>query len=88
MTPATLAVEGGNIRRKIHSKFGLEVSKLTLLLGLFYMPQICDIGKDGFNFPSEGRSAEDFFFLKNSTVSAGFEPSNLGTKGQHATSRL
>ena len=39
-------------------------------------------------FPSEGRSAEDFFFaLKNPTASAGCEPANLGTKGQHATSR-
>ena len=39
-------------------------------------------------FPSEGKRAEDFFFaLKNPTASAGFEPANLGTKGQHATSR-
>ena len=40
-----------------------------------------------FYFPSEGRRAEDFFALKNLTVSAGFEPAYLGTKGQHATSR-
>ena len=38
-------------------------------------------------FPSEGRRAEDFFRLKNPTASAGFEPANLGTKGQHATPR-
>jgi hypothetical protein len=38
-------------------------------------------------FPSEGRSAEDFFALKNPTASAGFEPANLGTEGQHATPR-
>ena len=39
-------------------------------------------------FPSEGRRADDFFSaLKNPTVSAGFETANLGTKGQHATSR-
>ena len=38
-------------------------------------------------FPSEGRRAEDFFALKNPTVSARFEPANLGTKSQHATSR-
>ena len=38
-------------------------------------------------FPSEGRRAEDFFALKNPTASAGFEPANLGTKGQHATFR-
>ena len=36
-------------------------------------------------FPSEGRRAEDFFALKNPTASAGFEPANLGTRGQHAT---
>ena len=38
-------------------------------------------------FPSEGRRSEDFFALKSPTSSAGFEPANLGTKGQHATSR-
>ena len=38
-------------------------------------------------FPSEGRRAEDFFALKNPTASVVFEPANLGTKGQHATSR-
>ena len=38
-------------------------------------------------FPSEGRRAEDFFALKNPTASVGFKPANLGTKGQHATSR-
>ena len=31
--------------------------------------------------------AEDFFALKNPTASDGFEPANLGTKGQHATPR-
>ena len=39
-------------------------------------------------FPYEGRRAEDFFALKNPTASSGFEPSNLCTKGQHATSSL
>ena len=37
--------------------------------------------------PSEGRRSDDFFALKNPTASAGFEPTNLGTKDQHATSR-
>jgi len=40
-----------------------------------------------FYFPSEGRRAEDFFRPKNPTASVGFEPANLGTKGQHATPR-
>jgi hypothetical protein len=38
-------------------------------------------------FPCEGRHAEDFFALKNPAALAVFEPANLGTKGQHATSR-
>jgi hypothetical protein len=47
------------------------------------------MGQDGFTSPPspEGRRAEDFYFLKNPTASAGFEIANLGTKGQHATSR-
>jgi hypothetical protein len=36
------------------------------------MPQICDMGQDGFYFPIRGRRAEDFFALKNPTASAGF----------------
>jgi hypothetical protein len=36
--------------------------------------------------PAEGRRAEDFSALKNPTASAGFEPANLGTRGQHANS--
>jgi hypothetical protein len=52
-----------------------------LLLGFFYMPQICDMGQT-FYFPSEGRSAKEFFVLKNPTASTVFEPANLGTKGQ------
>ena len=31
-------------------------------------------------------NTSSFFALKNPTASAGFEPANLGTKGQHATS--
>ena len=38
-------------------------------------------------FPSEGKRAEGFFALKNPTASVGFEPTNLATKGQYATSR-
>ena len=41
----------------------------------------------GFTSPPKERRAEDFFALKNPTASAGFEPADLGTKGQHATSR-
>jgi hypothetical protein len=37
--------------------------------------------------PSKGRRTGDFFALKNPTALARFEPANLGTRGQHATSR-
>ena len=50
------------------------------------MPQIYDMGPMAL-LPSEGRRTEDFFALKNPTASAGFEPANLGTKGQPATPR-
>jgi hypothetical protein len=30
-----------------------ERSELTLLFGFFYMPQICDMGRNGFYFLSE-----------------------------------
>ena len=56
-----------------------------VILEIIYM-QICDMGQTAL-LPSEGRRAEDFFALKNPTASVGFEPANLGTKGQHATSR-
>ena len=44
-------------------------------------------GTNGFtSLPKEG-VLRIFFALKNPTASAGFELANLGTKGQHATSR-
>jgi hypothetical protein len=52
----------------------------------FYMPQSTTWDRRLY-FPSEGRCAEEFFRPKNPTASAGFEPANLSTKGQHATSR-
>ena len=44
-------------------------------------------GTNGFISPSKKGVLKIFFALKNPTASAGFEPANLGTKGQHATSR-
>jgi hypothetical protein len=49
--------------------------------------QICDMGQDGFYFSSEEGVLRIFFALKDPTASAGFEPVNMGTKGQHAASR-
>ena len=44
-------------------------------------------GTGGFTSPPKEGVLKIFFALKNTTASAGFEPANLGTKGQHATSR-
>ena len=44
-------------------------------------------GTDGFASPPKEGVLRIFFALKNLTASAGFEPANLSTKGQHATSR-
>jgi hypothetical protein len=44
-------------------------------------------GTDDFTSPPKEGVLRIFFPLKNATTSAGFEPANLGTRGQHATSR-
>ena len=60
------------------------MSTSTLHLGIFYMPQIYD----GFTSPPKEGVLRIFFSpFKNPTASAGFEPANLGTKGQQATPR-
>ena len=43
-------------------------------------------GTDGFSSPPK-EGVLRIFRPKNPTTSAGYEPANLGTKGQHATSR-
>jgi len=58
----------------------------TLHLGIFYMPQSCDMGPTAL-LHLRRKACWGFFCPKNPTDSAGCEPANLGTKGQHATSR-
>ena len=58
----------------------------TLHLGIFYMPQIYDMGPTPL-LPLWRKACWGIFRPKNGTASAGFEPANLSTKGQHATSR-
>ena len=63
------------------------MSTSTLHLGIFYMPQIYDMGPTAL-LPLRRKACWGFFSpIKNPTASAGFEPANLGTKGQHATPR-
>jgi hypothetical protein len=68
VTPATVAAKGGTIGREMAGKIWPESSVLTLLSGFFYMPQICDMGHDGFYFPNrkEGVLRIFFFALKKS----------------------
>jgi hypothetical protein len=53
------------------------------LMGSFTYPKVGTWDRL-FDFPSEGRHDENFFYQKNPTASAGFEPANSGTRGQHA----
>ena len=55
-------------------------------LGIFYMPQIYDMGPTAL-LPLWRKACWGFFRPKSSTASAGCEPANLCTKGQHATPR-
>jgi len=50
------------------------------------MPQIYDMGLTAL-LPLRRKACWGIFHPKNPTASAGFEPANLGTKGQHATPR-
>ena len=50
------------------------------------MPQIYDMGPTAL-LPLRRKACWGFLRPKNPTASAGFEPENLGTKGQHASPR-
>ena len=70
---------------KFVRKFCLN-SDFHINLGIFYMPQIYDMGLTAL-LPLRRKACCGFFRPKSSTASSGFEPANLGTKSQHATSR-
>ena len=78
--------ERWNYGREIVRQFCLN-SDLHINLGIFYMPQIYDMGPTAL-LPLRRKACWWFFFRpKNPTASARFEPVNLGTKGQHSTPR-
>ena len=82
-----LAAEGGTLRgremfRQISSRIRLPRNSRDLLHAANLRH-----GTDGFISPPKEGVLRIFFALKNPTASAGFEPANLGIKGQHATSR-
>ena len=85
--PETLVVKGGTTWARNGRRILPENARLPRnIQGSFTCRKYTTWDKRLY-FPSEGRRAEDVFALKNPTASAGFQPANLGTKGQHATSR-
>ena len=86
--PETLVVKEELLGREMADEFCLKMPEFHVTFRDILHAVNLRHGPKGFtSFPSEGRRAEDFFALKNPTTSAGFKPANLGTKGQHATSR-
>jgi len=81
------AAEGGTLRgremfRQIWPRMRLAPNSRDLLHAANLRH-----GTDGFTSPPKEGVLRIFFPFKNPTALAGFEPANLGTKDQHATSR-
>jgi hypothetical protein len=60
-----------------------KMTRFLRHLGIFYMLQIYDMGPTAL-FPLRRKACSGIFRSKNPTALAGFEPANLGTRGQHA----
>jgi hypothetical protein len=63
-----------------------EMKTFTPFRDLLYAANLRH-GTEGFTAPPKEGVLRIFFALKNLTASAGFQPANLGTKGQHVTLR-
>ena len=85
--PETLLVKGGTTWAKNGRWILPEYARLRRNIQGSFICHKSTTWDKRLYIPSVGRRVEDFFALKNPTASAGFEPVNLGTKGQHATSR-
>jgi hypothetical protein len=82
-----LAAKGGKLcGREIAGKFSLKMPDFHVAFRDILHAVNLRHGTHSFTSLPKGRR-DDFFALKNLTASAGFEPSNLDSKGQHATSR-
>ena len=71
-----------NYGREMAENFA-ESGDFHTTFGFFYMPQNLWHGTDGFTSPLK-EGVLRIFCLKNPMASAGFEPTNTGTRGQHA----
>jgi hypothetical protein len=74
--------ETWNCEREWSGNFA-EITPFLRHLGIFYMPQICNMGQTAL-LPFRRKACWGVFCLKNPTASAGSEPAILGTRGQHA----
>ena len=77
--------ERWNYEREMIRQFCLN-SDFHINLGIFYMPQIYDIGPTSL-LPLWKKACWGFFRPKIPTASVGFEAANLGTEIQHDTPR-
>jgi hypothetical protein len=64
--------------------YGREMADFHIIAGFFNMPQSCDMGQTAL-LPLRRKACWGFFRPKNPMASAGFEPANLCTRGQHAS---
>jgi hypothetical protein len=78
-----LAEKGGTVGEKCPVNFAVKKRVPRYLKGSFACRKSATWDRQLY-FPSEGSRAEDFLTLKNPAATAGFEPANLGTRGQHA----
>jgi hypothetical protein len=81
-TLANPAAEGGTMGEK-WQRILPKLATSPSLLGSF----TCRKARQTALFPLRRKACWWFFRLKNPTASVGLEPANLGTKGQHATSK-
>ena len=86
-SPETLVVKGGTTWARSGQWILPENARLPCNIQGSFTCRKCTTWDERLYFPFEVRRAEDIFALKKPTASAGFKPGNLGTKGQHATSR-
>jgi hypothetical protein len=63
-----------------------KITSLLRHLGIFYMPQICDMGKTVL-LPFRRKACWEFFRPKNPTASTESEPEILGTRGSMLSTR-
>jgi hypothetical protein len=83
-----LADRGGNMWAKMAGKFSLQMPDIYVAFRDLLHAVNLRHGTHSFtSLPKEG-VLRIFFSLKNLTASAVFEPANLCSKGQHATSGL